>query len=279
MPDTMKLGIIAGEGDLPVHVLAGAHEAGHAAVVAQVEGHGAPERFATMTTIAPIARLGALIKWFRRHDVTHVAFAGRVARPDFAQIKPDLKGVRHLPALAAAARKGDDALLQAVLGVFEGEGFTIVAPQELAANILAPEGQLGMHSAKAARADIIKAVETAKAIGALDIGQGAVVADGVVLAVEAQEGTSAMLERIAALPVAVRGSPHMRRGVLAKLPKPEQDPRVDLPTIGLETLALADAAGLQGIAFEAGRAFIIDREACIHRADEAGLFLIGIPPE
>ena len=274
----MKVGIIAGEGELPVHVLAGAREAGFDAIVAQIEGFGAPERFSTLTTVAPIARLGALTKWLRRHKVTHVTFAGRVARPDFTDLKPDLKGMRHLPALAAAARKGDDALLQAVLAIFESEGFTVLPPQDLAANILATEGQLGAHAARAHRDDILRAFEIARGIGALDIGQGAVVADGITLAVEAQEGTSDMLRRVSKLPAAIRGVPGARRGVLAKLLKPGQDARVDLPTIGPETIELAARAGLAGIAVEAGRAFVIDRDTCVERADATGLFLIGLPP-
>lgn len=128
------------------------------------------------------------------------------------------------------------------------------------------------------RNDALKACETAAAIGALDIGQGAVVARGVVLAVEAQEGTDAMLERLIDLPTELRGTLQARVGVLAKLIKPTQDIRVDLPTIGPETVRLAAAAGLAGIVAEAGGAFVIDREETIAHADMAGLFIAGLPP-
>jgi DUF1009 family protein len=100
-----------------------------------------------------------------------------------------------------------------------------------------------------------------------------------VLAVEAQEGTDAMLERVARLPQALRGSPEAPRGVLAKAPKPHQETRVDLPTIGLHTLKQCSSAGLAGIAGEAGRVLVMDREAVVGLADELGLFVVGVDPE
>jgi DUF1009 family protein len=113
----------------------------------------------------------------------------------------------------------------------------------------------------------------ARAIGALDIGQGAVCCDGLILAVEAQEGTDAMLRRVAVLPAAIRGDPEHRRGVLAKVCKPGQETRVDLPTIGPATVRHAAEAGLAGIVGEAGRLLVLDREATIALADDLGLFL------
>jgi UDP-2,3-diacylglucosamine hydrolase len=115
-----------------------------------------------------------------------------------------------------------------------------------------------------------------KTLGRLDIGQGAVVVDGLVLAVEAQEGTDAMLARCALLPEALRGVPGARRGVLVKWPKPIQERRVDLPTIGVRTIENAAAAGLAGVAGEAGGVLVLDREAVIAAADRLGLFVAGL---
>ena len=122
-----------------------------------------------------------------------------------------------------------------------------------------------------------QALRIARATGALDIGQGAVVCDGLVLAVEAQEGTDAMLRRCAALPAAVRGAPEARRGVLAKAPKPIQERRVDLPTLGVATVEAAAAAGLAGVVVEAGAALVLDRAAVTAAADRLGLFVWGEP--
>ncbi|MEJ0065961.1 MAG: UDP-2,3-diacylglucosamine diphosphatase LpxI [Caulobacteraceae bacterium] len=125
--------------------------------------------------------------------------------------------------------------------------------------------------------DIAKAIEIARAIGALDIGQAAVVCDGLVLAVEAQEGTDALLRRVADLSPDLRGAPGRRRGVLAKVAKPIQEERVDLPTIGLATIEGADRAGLAGVVGVAGKMLVVERAAVAAAADVAGLFVAGVP--
>src|SRR6185312_9420122 len=159
---------------------------------------------------------------------------------------------------------------------FEKEGFAIEGAHEVMGELALGEGPLGAHApGEAHGADIAKAIEVARAIGALDIGQGAVVCDGLVLAVEAQEGTDAMLRRVADLPADVRGTPERRRGVLAKVAKPIQEDRVDLPTIGLATVEAAAAAGLAGIVGVAGKMLVLDRDAVIRAADAAGLFIAG----
>ena len=224
------------------------------------------------------AKLGKISRTLKKAGCTHICFAGKVERPDFKALKPDFKGLRRLPGVIAAARHGDDALLSYLLSSFESDGFEIIAPQKLCSHILMPEGHLGaITMADAHRQDSEKACRIARQIGALDIGQGAVVCGGLVLAVEAQEGTDEMLMRIANLPEAIRGTPQARRGVLAKMVKPGQETRVDLPTIGIRTIELADAAGLAGIVTEGGRSFVFSREALGARADEAGLFVAGLP--
>jgi hypothetical protein len=104
------------------------------------------------------------------------------------------------------------------------------------------------------------------------------VAGGLVLAVEAQEGTDAMLLRVAGLPPAIRGSPDDRRGVLVKRAKPQQERRIDLPTIGVRTIEGAARAGLAGVAVEAGGALVVDRAAVAAAGDAAGVFVIGFRP-
>lgn len=128
-------------------------------------------------------------------------------------------------------------------------------------------------------ADALKALEIARAIGRLDVGQAAVVAHGLTLAVEAQEGTDAMLARVAELPAHLKGRPGAGAGVLAKAPKPIQETRVDLPTIGLATVHAAARAGLAGIVGEAGGLLVLDREAVIQLADELGVFILGVEPQ
>jgi DUF1009 family protein len=203
--------------------------------------------------------------------------AGTVARPDFAALKPDLRGIRALPGAIAAAAKGDDALLRFLLAEFEREGFTVEGAHQASAGLTLPTGPLGRHTpGPTHQADIARAMSVARAVGALDVGQGAVVCDNLVLAVEAQEGTDSMLARVTTLPVAVRGESGRPRGVLAKVLKPIQDARMDMPVIGPRTIEGAAAAGLAGVAGEAGRVLLLERETVIEAADRLGLFVVGV---
>ena len=187
--------------------------------------------------------------------------------------------MRHLPSTIRAAGQGDDSLMRHILSLFEQEGFKIISPQEVCADLMLGEGVIGTVPLKSdCRNDALEACKIATAIGELDIGQAAVVARGVALAVEAQEGTDAMLIRLLNLPPQLRGTPEQRVGVLAKIVKPKQDIRVDLPTLGPATVQYAAEAGLAGIVAEAGGAFVIEREEVVRLANEAGLFIAGLPP-
>lgn len=272
----MKIGLLAGTGALPKAVVEGARALGHDVYLAQMEGlpliglEGKTYRF---------GEFGKIIKDFKSEKVTHVCFAGNVGRPDLTKIRPDFQTLKRLPSAIRAARSGDDALLKFVVSNFEKEGFTIISPQELCEALLMPAGHLGEHKIEIdEREDAEKAMKIAREIGAMDIGQAAVVCRGLVLAVEAQEGTDGVLKRVATLPDAIRGSSSQRAGVLAKMVKPGQESRVDLPTIGPKTVKLAADAGLSGIITEAGRAFVIDKQEVAKLADAAGLFVVGLPP-
>lgn len=224
-----------------------------------------------------IAELGRCFDVLRRAGCDQVCMAGQVARPDFSALKPDLRGLAALPGAIAAARKGDDVLLRYLLEQFEGEGFTVVGAHQVADALLLQAGAIGLHAPDPqGMADLRRGLEIAAAIGALDIGQAVVVADGLVLAVEAQEGTDALLRRCAELPEAVRGGPGRRLGVLVKRPKPIQERRMDLPVIGVETLERAAEAGLSGVAGEAGGLLILDRSAVVEAANRLGLFVWGV---
>ena len=277
MTEQQKIGLIAGGGKLPQYVRVAAQEAGTLGAVIALDPFANPTEFPESEPLR-LGQFGKMIRRLKKANCTHVCFAGIVKRPDFKRLKPDLKAMRHLPGTIRAAGQGDDALMRHILGLFEQEGFEVISPQDVCADLMLTEGLLGRISmTEAHRQDALKACEIASAIGALDIGQGAVVARGVTLAVEAQEGTDAMLTRLLNLPPELRGTRDERVGVLAKLIKPNQDIRVDLPTLGPETVQRALEAGLAGIVAEAGGAFIIDREETLRLADEGGLFIAGLP--
>lgn len=225
-----------------------------------------------------IAELGKALKAFRKAGCEQVCFAGIVKRPDFQSLKPDLKGVSLLPKAIAAAREGDDALLRFMIDVFENEGFSVIGADQAAQSLNTSEGVFAGSTPTAENlADLRKAAEIATRMGQLDIGQGAIVANGLVLCVEAQEGTDEMLKRCARLPLEIRGTETHRAGVLVKRPKPQQERRIDLPTLGLATVEHAAAAGLAGIGFEADGALILNAERVRARAEELGLFIYGFP--
>lgn len=275
----MKLGLVAGGGALPIALAEQCRAAGRPVFVLRLRGFADPALQTFEGVEVGMAELGAAFQALKRAGCQAVCFAGTVSRPDFAALKPDLQGLRALPGVVAAARHGDDALLRALLGEFEREGFHIEGAHEVSAGLTLGAGPLGrVAPGEAHRADIDRAMAVARSLGALDIGQGAVVCDGLVLAVEAQEGTDAMLARVATLPAELRGSASARRGVLAKAPKPMQELRVDMPVIGVRTIEGVAAAGLAGVAGEAGAVLVIDREAVIARADALGLFVLGVEP-
>jgi UDP-2,3-diacylglucosamine hydrolase len=274
-----KLGLIAGGGGLPVALARYCHAVGRAFFVIRLLGFADPALREFEGVDAGIAELGKGIGALRRAQCETVCFAGKVDRPDLRHVKPDLRGLAALPGAIAAARKGDDALLAFLLQEFEKEGFSIEGAHQVMAALTLGAGHLGRHApAERDLVDIRRALEAARAIGRLDAGQAAVSCEGLILALEAQEGTDALLERVAQLPQAIRGAPDDPRGVLAKACKPGQELRVDLPTIGPGTVSRAAAAGLAGIVGEAGRLLVLDREKTIQLADELGVFIVGEPP-
>lgn len=268
------LGIIAGGGELPLAVAESARSEGRAVFIVALKGSAGDEVARFPHDWVGLGEVGKTLKLLRDADCRDVLLVGRVARPRFADIKVDAKGLFLLPKVIAAARRGDDALLRAVVDSFDAEGFRTVGVAEAAPGLLAREGVMGrVVPAPDAVQDIALAVKVVRQLGALDIGQAAAVCDGLVLAVEAAEGTDAMIARVASLPETIRGTEAKRRGVLVKALKPTQDSKTDLPVIGVATVRNAAAAGLAGIAVEAGRALVIDRPAVVAAADAAGLFV------
>ncbi|MBL8662820.1 MAG: UDP-2,3-diacylglucosamine diphosphatase LpxI [Candidatus Odyssella sp.] len=268
-----KLAIIAGGGALPGIVVQACREAGRPFFVLAIEGQADPAALAGV----PHAwcRMGAAAKGekiLREFDPQEVVFVGKVRRPSLKELRPDWRALKVI-VKATVRALGDDGLLRAIVREFEAEGVRVVGPHELVKDLLAVEGVYGrIKPDRQARIDIARGMDAAKAIGALDIGQAAVVQQGVVLGLEAIEGTDALVARAGALQ---RKGPG---GVLVKAPKPGQERRIDLPGVGVETVEAVAKAGLRGIAVEAGGALIIDRAKVAARADALGVFVVGLAP-
>lgn len=260
------LALILGQGELPAILRRACPEAR----VLGVEG------FAPADVPAfPVEELGRVLADLPREGVRRVCFAGAIRRPriDPARLHPATLPL--VPRMQAALAQGDDAALRVLVALFEEAGMAVVGAAELVPELLAGEGAMGaIRPDAAAERDAARAAALLAATGAADLGQGCVVAGGQVLAVEALPGTDWMLENVAAL--RRDGPPVPKGGLLMKRPKPGQDRRVDLPAIGPETVRRAAAAGLAGIAVEAGGVLILDRAATARAADGAGLFLWGV---
>ena len=275
----MTLGLIAGAGDLPRAVAQSVRAGGGDIFIVALKGMcGDWVREFPHATIG-LGEPGHALKALKNAHAGDVLLAGRVERPKFSELKLDAKGVMVLPRVIAAARRGDDALLRMLTELFEAEGFRPVGVGEAAPGLVAEEGTLGRHAPNSDhKTDIAQAFAIVRALGALDVGQAAAVCEGLTLAVEAAEGTDAMIARIAQLRDNLRGTPERKRGVLVKALKPTQNAKTDMPVIGVETVRRAAEAGLAGIALEAGKSLIVDKRAVALEADRLGLFVVGVLP-
>ena len=276
-----RLAIIAGGGMLPRYLADAARARGENPYIVSLR-HESGEDWSGYDhetfSIADHTGIGAA---FRKHGVGRAVLSGWVRRrPEWREFRAPLKILLVIPSIVRTLLAGgDDAALKMVIRLIEAEGIRVVGAHEIAPDLLCTEGPLGgIAPDPAAKADIAAASAAALALGRLDVGQGAVAVGGRVVALEGAEGTDGMLERVAALRAAGRIS-QRRKGVLVKLCKPGQDLRADLPAIGVETLRGAKAAGLAGVAVEAGRSLVLERAALVAEADAAGLFVTGILPE
>lgn len=265
------LGIIAGRGALPGVIAEAAEAAGREVVIATMAAGPSDGIDRGRGVIRfRVERLGALFSELRRHGVADVVFAGAVARPAFDPWHFDLRTAWHARRFLPAMRQGDDALLRVVVSIFEDEGFAVHGADDLVPGLVAAPAILTESGPDAAaRKDACRAMALLRALGAADLGQSVVVARGQALGVEAAPGTDVMLAQVAEL------APDLRPegGVLVKAPKPGQERRVDLPTIGPRTVAGVAAAGLSGLVIEAGGVIVLERDAVIAACDAAGLFL------
>ena len=267
--------IVAGGGAMPLRVAAACRAMGRPFVAVLLEGFARPAEWAGARTLT--IRLGAAgqaLDWLRASGARQIVLVGDVRRPSILSLRPDAGAARLIARIGMRAFGGDDSLLSAIRQVLQEEGFEPVGPARFLTQAQSPPGLLTRAAPDAtALADIQRGIQVVRAVGSVDVGQGAVVQQGLVLAVEAIEGTDAMLARARELR---RDGPG---GVLVKLVKPGQDRELDLPALGPRTVAGAIAAGLSGIAFEAEGALLVDRERMVEQADSAGLFLIAIRPD
>jgi UDP-2,3-diacylglucosamine hydrolase len=277
-PEAGSLAIICGGGSLPTAVAEAVARRGRRPVMFGIKG------WADAAVIAryahhwiAIGQAGRFFRLARAEDCRDVVFIGTVLRPPITQLRLDWQTIRAMPGLIRAYRGGDDKLISGVARIAERGGLRVVGVKDVAPEVLVPQGVLGRHRpSERDRADIARALEVIAALGPFDVGQAAVVADNNVLGVEAAEGTDNLLNRIAELRRIGRVTSAPGIGVLVKAPKPGQDRRLDLPSIGPRTVENVARAGLAGLAVTAGSTMIAEPDAVTAAADREGIFLVGV---
>ncbi len=274
--DDGALAIICGGGTLPFAVADAVTKYGRRVVLFAIRGWADPKRVVDYPHYwAALGQFGAFCRLARREGCQDVVLIGSMMRPAIWQIRPDLKTLRLLPRIFGIFRGGDDYLLKGVAAIFEEHGFRLLGAHAVAPEILMPEGTLGRERpTERDNADIAKGLAFLTAASPFDVGQAVVVADARVLAIEAAEGTDSLLERIAQL--RQTGRIASGRGVLVKAAKRNQDRRLDLPSIGPQTVEGAARAGLAGIAVVAGSTVVAEPAQIGAIADRAGLFVLGL---
>ncbi|MEQ8375428.1 MAG: UDP-2,3-diacylglucosamine diphosphatase LpxI [Roseibium aggregatum] len=273
-----RLALIAGNGSLPCQIAEALNGAGREFRIIAIKGEADERTRAQADTELGWGEIGRLYKFLKKTGCRDVLLIGGVSkRPDFTSILGDLGTLKRLPTIIRALAGGDDSLLTKVIRLFEVEGYRVVGIKDVAPQLLASSGVLGkVQPNQGDWRDAELALRATEKLGELDIGQAAIAVGGRVVALEGAEGTDAMLQRCAELKRIGRIRSKGRAGVLVKTAKPNQDLRVDLPTVGPMTIDLAAAAGLAGIAVEASGALIAEKEETLKKADNAGLFVIGI---
>ncbi len=277
MTDISPLGIIAGAGAFPPALARAATAQGRPVFGILLKGIAGRELEAYPHAWVGIGRFGAILKAARKGGCRDLVLIGSLVRPNLWTTVPDIGGLKVLPDILKLYRGGDDHLLRGIAGLFEREGFRLLAAQDVAPELLMPAGVLGRHApTEADRADIAVALAAIAALGPYDVGQGMIIGGRRIVAVEGAEGTDGMLERCRQMSEGGRLKWRPGTGLLVKAPKPGQDRRIDMPAIGPATVEKAAAAGLRGVAVPAGSALVVDMEEVVRRADALGLFVVGL---
>ncbi|MEO8650839.1 MAG: UDP-2,3-diacylglucosamine diphosphatase LpxI [Hyphomicrobiaceae bacterium] len=279
--DRGPLGILACAGRLPIEIAEAATNTGRGVHLVGIAGFAEPGIAAYSHEFVNLGQIGGMLSSLRGAGCRELVIAGALRRPNLLKVRVDHGFFRAIGTVLRLTRGGDDSVLRRVVRFFESEGFVVVGVDKVAPHLVAGIGALGRIEP---RAEHLRAISRAsrllRALGTFDVGQGAVGDGDRIVAIEGVRGTDAMLEQVRAWQADAAGGIGKDRdlgvAVLVKLPKPGQELRVDLPTIGPRTVERAYACGLAGIVVAAGRALVLERAQMVAMADTHGLFVVGI---
>ncbi len=264
----MGIALIAGKGDLPRQIIQAFQE--QPLYIVGFRGQ-TPVDLAPSLKLFPMGHIGAVLEYLHDNHVKKIVLAGALRRPSWSELSLDKTGAQWLKKLGWKALKGDNDILSGILNLLEGEGFEILKPSDILKTLMASGGcRTLLHPTKQDQQDIQRGVAVLQALSSHDVGQAIVVQQGMVLGIEAAEGTASLIKRCGDL------KRHGGGGVLVKIAKTHQDQRVDLPTIGLETLYQLKEAGFLGVAVSTRTTQILQQDVVIEKANQLGLFIIGI---
>ncbi len=278
MPDNRPLALIAGNGRLPLEIKTELDRLGQQVLLVGIEGEVEEKLAGLADAVFSFGQLGSLFSLFEKHGVKRLVLAGGVRkRPDFLRMKKDLTTLREVPRLLKIVMGGDNSVLSKIAAYFGERDIDLVGAHEIVPELLAPKGIIaGKKLPKGFEKGAQFAMEAAKTVGRLDAGQAVVVEGGRVIALEGAEGTDAMIQRVAELRRLARIKTDPESSILAKVMKPDQDIRADLPAIGPDTVEGCVSAGIKAIVVEAGRTFILEKERTLKDARDAGILIYGI---
>ena len=274
-PMTKTLGIIAGEGEMPITVMKSAVLKKIPFVVLNISKRKIRRKSNIKVINLTVGEIGKGIDFLKKHKCQKIVFAGKPNRPKFSELKIDYKGLKYLPKIMSSLKIGDSAIFSSIINIFESQGFQVIAPQDIADDLVSKENFLtNKKPNKQDILDIKKGISIMKSIGKFDIGQAIIVSNGLTVAIEGIEGTDLLIKRSKIL-LDKLGSKSKKQGVLVKLPKPTQDRRIDLPTIGTRTVKLCQKINISGIAIQSNGTIILEKTKTIKSANQKGLFLFG----
>jgi DUF1009 family protein len=272
------LAILCGAGAFPLEVACEARRAGREPFLVGIVGATDSAIEAYPHVWVRMGEVGKLFAALRARAIAELVIIGAMTRPELTDLRLDWGAVKRAAGLAQLFRRGDNGLLAGIAEIIEREGVRVVGAHEVAPRLLAPVGPIGARLASAEdERDIAFGVGLLASLSTFDAGQGAIVAAGRVLAIEAAEGTDAMIGRAAEMRANGRLRLAGRAGVLVKAPKRGQDLRLDMPAIGPKTIEDAIKAQLRGVAVAAGHVLVLERDLCAREANSAGLFVAGFP--
>lgn len=267
------LALLAGQGQLPQQICEVCQKQGRPLFIVAFQGQTDPNLVIGQKHFwTHLGAVDSVIQTLRSHGIGEVVMAGHIQRPAFSEIRLDRIGLKLLRKMGFQAF-GDDGLLSGIVTFLEDQGFQVLSAADIIQGLLCPQGILGdHHPSDGDWQDIQRGVNVLRAMSQVDVGQAVIVQQGLVLGVEALEGTEQLLKRCRELH---RKGPG---GVLVKMAKQGQNHRVDLPTIGLQTILQVHAAHLAGLALAAGVTQILNYDSALTETNRLNLFMVGIDP-